>query len=1289
MDGEIAAGAAQRGGAPIRVFISYAHESAEHEDLVRRFAIFLRHNGVDAKIDVPAAEERQDWPAWMSRQVRAADWVLVIASPSSAGKAPSSAGKAESRPSARVGLGSRWESTFLRETLYQDDAPALQRVVPVVLPGGHPEDLPSWVHPTSTTVYAISDFTVAGAEKLLRLLTHQTSEVVPELGSAPMLAARAAPNVQLAAARGVVQHALANWMTDRSLASTRREQLSELLRKPVGDRSTRTDLDGRIDALVRSVDAELEWLVRLEFSRLAPNERSAALALVVDILGRADLSAEELFAVDFDSSRLANRLRTDSAALIRSASLSEAASVLFDRVLERSCELYVRVLRQMPAFGARGQEETLSRLSELAERASQSLPLSAGSQRDQPEYWATVREVQVRTPRLIERQAELAEIAEFATGPPGYRWLVGGPWAGKTALLAEAVVAALPAEVDVVVYFASRREADADAHRFLAAVVPQLEQLLDEEPAAPDVHRMRRLWERAVQRAASVDRDLLLVVDGLDEDLQPPSVPSIASLLPARLGARGHVLVASRLHPSLPADVDLAHPLRATTPVVLRPWGEAEHLATLSQAELETLGSLEQEFDVLLRGERAGHSEAEVTRGLLELQRERLRLEQSRRGLTAAAAAGHLNAQVGLGLLLATQWDPPQLAEARWWLEAAARAGNTEAQVGLEQLSRRMENRPAADPDPGNPGRLPPDQDPEAVPAGGVPPGGLSPPPVPPGHSPLSLDEQPQDRRVFSAELEDHTPDAPLQVGAGYTLAFGIYPKPRAQAIAQALVLDSLLHSPDSDESVTELTVQVDTDDFRVFDRSRPLFVPRSGRSLNKARFDFVPLRNGPATLTAIVHREGNFIHQLRIVLPVGAPGAIEVKSTGRSLGAAEKLTRRDLMLVLEPGVNGTYECRVIGPVAGHATLPVTREQLADAIESARAAIGQVVEQTEGDTYPFSDGLDIPKVAERSALQVLARAGARLFQKIFSAPRGGEDARVIGEGLQRMATDGRHQLQIQVVSHDFPVPWPLLYLGDVRPGADLSWDLFLGMRHVIECIPSRHGFPALDVEIASHPQLSVGVNLNTAIDKELNGDYVACQQTWWSETALSRPRVHVIPRSLRDEVLTALADNECADQIFYLYCHARAKGRGDPGGIDASALELTDGFLTLEQLNLDAPTNARLPGNPLIFLNACESAELSPLFYDGFVPYFMSKGARGVIGTECRIPARFATEWAQQFFDRFLDGVPLGEAVLGLRRSFLEEHRNPLGLIYAVHCDSDTVIAPALPRHAGHSQEWT
>jgi len=114
------------------------------------------------------------------------------------------------------------------------------------------------------------------------------------------------------------------------------------------------------------------------------------------------------------------------------------------------------------------------------------------------------------------------------------------------------------------------------------------------------------------------------------------------------------------------------------------------------------------------------------------------------------------------------------------------------------------------------------------------------------------------------------------------------------------------------------------------------------------------------------------------------------------------------------------------------------------------------------------------------------------------------------------------------------------------------------------------------------------------------------------------------------------------------------------------------------QISVDAPTSTQLKGSPLVFTNARESAEMSPVFYDGFVPYFMAEGARGVVETECKTPALFATAWAKRFFERFLDGEPLGEAFLGLRREFMERHGNPLGLLYAVHCDGDTQIQPAL-----------
>ena len=71
-------------------------------------------------------------------------------------------------------------------------------------------------------------------------------------------------------------------------------------------------------------------------------------------------------------------------------------------------------------------------------------------------------------------------------------------------------------------------------------------------PPVASVDHYHALWEQAVRRAAQCGRHLLLVVDGLDEDLHPPGSPSVASLLPTLVDTHAHVLVTSRPRPELP-----------------------------------------------------------------------------------------------------------------------------------------------------------------------------------------------------------------------------------------------------------------------------------------------------------------------------------------------------------------------------------------------------------------------------------------------------------------------------------------------------------------------------------------------------------------------------------------------------------------------------------------------------------------------------------------------------------------------------------------------------------------
>lgn len=166
-----------------RVFISYAHDDDTHTDRVRRFWRFLREQDIDAVLDLPAAESPRDWTLWMGDQLRRCRHVLVIGSPAYKRRAQGEADPDDGR-------GVQWEAGLIRAVLYEDQRTARRRVIPVVLPGTTVDDLPDWLTPATSTYYRVTDYTVEGAEKLLRFLTDQPYETTPALGTRPHLPPR-------------------------------------------------------------------------------------------------------------------------------------------------------------------------------------------------------------------------------------------------------------------------------------------------------------------------------------------------------------------------------------------------------------------------------------------------------------------------------------------------------------------------------------------------------------------------------------------------------------------------------------------------------------------------------------------------------------------------------------------------------------------------------------------------------------------------------------------------------------------------------------------------------------------------------------------------------------------------------------------------------------------------------------------------------------------------------------------------------------------------------------------
>ena len=63
---------------PPNVFISYSHDSREHEARVLALSNRLREDGIDAILDQYEAFPPQGWIQWMNQRVPEAQFVLVI-----------------------------------------------------------------------------------------------------------------------------------------------------------------------------------------------------------------------------------------------------------------------------------------------------------------------------------------------------------------------------------------------------------------------------------------------------------------------------------------------------------------------------------------------------------------------------------------------------------------------------------------------------------------------------------------------------------------------------------------------------------------------------------------------------------------------------------------------------------------------------------------------------------------------------------------------------------------------------------------------------------------------------------------------------------------------------------------------------------------------------------------------------------------------------------------------------------------------------------------------------------
>jgi len=292
----------------------------------------------------------------------------------------------------------------------------------------------------------------------------------------------------------------------------------------------------------------------------------------------------------------------------------------------------------------------------------------------------------------------------------------------------------------------------------------------------------------------------------------------------------------------------------------------------------------------------------------------------------------------------------------------------------------------------------------------------------------------------------------------------------------------------------------------------------------------------------------------------------------------------------------------------------------------------------------------------------LARFGEVVFTNLFPE-RAAQD--MIRSNLRRGGL-------IEIASEEFLLPWELLYTQVTRrPSISNFW----GVRCIVARLPfMRPGdeFPDFArpapnrlVIATERPQLGLIVSdsLESVLKLEIPS-FVRLDQK--GSIQLSRlPALRVTDRRTGLGDFSAFLGGE--RDLLHLACHAE-----DATIAPESTLEISTDF-PIRMVDL-GNAGCRIGSGAFVMLNACRTGTMNPATVFNWASIFLHRGASGVLATEFRVLDDFAARFAERFYDYFLCGTPVGEAVLRTRRDFWSKECNPLGLGYSLYSSPDIRI---------------
>ena len=128
-----------------KVFISYSHDSQEHQNRVLKLSDKLRSEGIDCALDQYEDSPPEGWPKWMNRNVKNSDYVLVICTETYYKRVMGTDEK---------GMGIKWESSLIYQELYNAGANNT-KFIPIYFKDGKFKHIPEPLQ--GATFYNVED----------------------------------------------------------------------------------------------------------------------------------------------------------------------------------------------------------------------------------------------------------------------------------------------------------------------------------------------------------------------------------------------------------------------------------------------------------------------------------------------------------------------------------------------------------------------------------------------------------------------------------------------------------------------------------------------------------------------------------------------------------------------------------------------------------------------------------------------------------------------------------------------------------------------------------------------------------------------------------------------------------------------------------------------------------------------------------------------------------------------------------------------------------------------------